>query len=905
MRIYHNISALNAWRNLYSTDNKLSKSMERLSSGLRINRAADDAAGLAISEKMRGQIRGLNQATWNAQEGISFLQTAEGALNESHRILQRMRELSVQAANDALTTRDRMDIQEEIDQLKTELNRIANTTEFNTKKLLDGSTATLASTSDLDTRVYVRGGLGIDGQNTGADGNYKLQIEANPGVGQVQKTNIFKANQVLERSLEDEHMGTAHMRFEFANVSSGSRLQLKLEFKGQETFAFQVEGDNHTEIRNGIADYIANHDRLSELFQTDVYGDRIRIFTFVPGDFKLTVLDHDLGSNGRFSYLENTLSGTRHDLIQNNILLQESVEAVSRDKTISDLNTTDPANFLGGEYLIKGFRHGSSPENAKVVYHREYSQRGETLIGPGNVAISDGGNVDVNHSIAMLVDSIDGNNITFSVDYSGVDRGGDLSSGTTEIALQAGIANQTFTIDGVEYEVSLTQARNMSRGDRIVFNTAATILDSSTFGVNTPYSIVMEKDDEVVGQFITDGIEFLRNNNLEMPFFQLDTSTGEVAESNVDATFAAFSHNWHMEDRMDPRQPLPLAGFTIKEEKLPVAIAASDSKLRGINGFYDTSGNFLLEDPQTISIMQGDGKRTSFTIFADDTVQDIVDKLNEAIGKGLDQAQVAGEGNFVSYVKDATEIEGKINQEAVEGTLLIRSARAGQDGELSFLGNEEIIKALGLTTIEEAEENEFQVRIKDAHSDREISNTRTSGNLLRGEVHESIDVRFNTMAGVDVTWNEAGKRFEFNSGEAYETTIHLSDNTIRFHLGANPLQNVAASIGDMGAEALGVHNLLVINKEVVSSSINAIDRAIERVSSERGKLGALQNRLEHTINNLQVAAENLTAAESRIRDVDMSAEMMEFTRNQILMQTGTAMLAQANMRPQSVLQLLG
>ncbi|OIQ09838.1 A-type flagellin [Moorella thermoacetica] len=138
MRINQNITALNAYRNLTVTNNSLTKSMEKLSSGLRINRAADDAAGLAISEKMRGQIRGLNQAVRNAQDAISLIQTAEGALNETHSILQRMRELAVQSASDTNTNDDRAQIQKEIDQLAEELSRISNTTEFNTKNLLAG-----------------------------------------------------------------------------------------------------------------------------------------------------------------------------------------------------------------------------------------------------------------------------------------------------------------------------------------------------------------------------------------------------------------------------------------------------------------------------------------------------------------------------------------------------------------------------------------------------------------------------------------------------------------------------------------------------------------------------------------------------------------------------------------------
>ncbi|BBB91696.1 MAG TPA: flagellin [Methylomusa anaerophila] len=139
MIINHNISAINTQRQLSINNSATSKSLEKLSSGLRINRAGDDAAGLAISEKMRGQIRGLDMASKNAQDGISLIQTAEGALNETHAILQRMRELAVQSANDTNTSTDRSQLQKEVSQLKIEIDRIANTTQFNTKDLLHGT----------------------------------------------------------------------------------------------------------------------------------------------------------------------------------------------------------------------------------------------------------------------------------------------------------------------------------------------------------------------------------------------------------------------------------------------------------------------------------------------------------------------------------------------------------------------------------------------------------------------------------------------------------------------------------------------------------------------------------------------------------------------------------------------
>lgn len=167
MKINHNIAALNAYRNLSNNNATTAKSLEKLSSGLRINRASDDAAGLAISEKMRSQIRGLDMAQRNALDGVSFIQTAEGALSSTHSILQRMRELAVQAANDSNTDTDRSAIQEEINQMTNEVNRISNSTEFNAKKLLNGSLSNEATT-------IVPGVTAV----TAKQGDYKITLSA-------------------------------------------------------------------------------------------------------------------------------------------------------------------------------------------------------------------------------------------------------------------------------------------------------------------------------------------------------------------------------------------------------------------------------------------------------------------------------------------------------------------------------------------------------------------------------------------------------------------------------------------------------------------------------------------------------------------------------------------------------
>ncbi len=169
MIINHNMRAMNAQRNMGINNTNAGKSMEKLSSGLRINRAGDDAAGLSISEKMRAQIRGLNQASRNSQDGISMIQTAEGALNEAHSIIQRMRELAVQAANDTNVTADRTSIGDEVTQLGLELSRIKDNTEFNKQTLLDGKAG-----SSGDGKVQIQ---------VGANTNQQTELDfSTPGI---------------------------------------------------------------------------------------------------------------------------------------------------------------------------------------------------------------------------------------------------------------------------------------------------------------------------------------------------------------------------------------------------------------------------------------------------------------------------------------------------------------------------------------------------------------------------------------------------------------------------------------------------------------------------------------------------------------------------------------------------
>jgi len=774
MRVYHNIPALFTYNALNSTNESLQKSINKLSTGLRINSAADDAAGLAISEKMRAQISGLDMAARNAQDGISMIQTAEGALNETQSILQRMRELAVQAANDTLTTNDRQVIQSEIDQLKQEVDRIASTTQFNKKKLLDGSASVLWSADKLETKAFVRGSLRqVDqfGQKAAAEGNFKISINATPGQGQIQKSDVFKIKH------EDVMMNVSLNNLKGVNDVNIDGLpagQYKLDMR-----------------RMSVASPAA-----ATLVSHYGYGSLKVGLTSVVGA-NASVLFEVIGVNT--SAKQVTFRGVSYVLDKNGNLENKVVESI----VVGTAGTVLNSSVLGVKLYLSGIAQGNIT-NAKI-----------------------------------------GSKLVYQVQ---------ASAASDDVK-----ASWTFKVDSA-----------WSLGWKMTSNSITMNFVFNKTGIN--------------------------NKTVHFRTFYLNNQNGQVYEGDISTRFGALS--------------TALAAGSATGASFTAAyvgqVAADDVMLRDLDRFWDSNGRFLLEDPQTITLIQGDGTKASVTLYATDTIRDVKEKLNAAIRDQLGQGQYVSSDadKFVTYVSEGDD---KANTpEALAGTFVIRSVIAGTNGDIAFAGDEDVIKALSLSVIQDSKENEFRVSVQDAHSGATVaSNTKVTGNMLIGIVHPNVDVEFDPMADVAIKWNDNTKQFELSAKDGtYETYLHLADNSTVFQIGANESEDMGVDIGNMSSRALGINKVLVTDRDSATRSITIIDSALDKVSNQRAKLGAYQNRLEHTINNLTTASQNLTAAESRIRDLDMAQEMMNFTKLQILMQAGNAMLAQANTLPQAVLQLL-
>ena len=884
MVVNNNIPALFSFNAVTKTGNALQKSIQKLSTGLRINSAADDAAGLAISEKMRAQIRGLDRAVANSQDGISMIQTAEGALNETHSILQRMRELSVQSANDTLTQQDRGYIQLEIDQLREEITRIGNTTQFNKKKLLNGDAAVLWSSDNLQTKAIVNGGLRqIDqfGQKRAAEGNYNLKIRADAGQGEVKKSDIFKIKHkdvVMNVSLNE---GAGASGLWVNNLPAGSYTvktvgkagAAGVEVTGQygiggkyeklevttalaaadhgKKFKISVGGGAATEITVPAAAHAASDiataikaANIEGLTVTEAAGKITMLST--KGKIKIENVDLATAFGTAFPTTESTeqtatmddlFTLTKDDAIESNASILYEVMSVNAEAKTVKLKVT--ANILNPDGTVKTVNE-------------------ELTLGEGAA-----GKVDLGKKLG-LASADDKYTLQIKDGMTGL-----LSAGNKfvhNVTKKAGAGEQTVQISGTQ-----TDSWKYKWGTKVTDKDLNFTLDAKK----------------------------VTNKELHFKNFYLNSNNGTVYEGDI-----VLKTN-----SVELAANKTLATF---EAAYIGQVAKNDVKLRDLDKFWDAQGRFMLKDAQTLTLTQGDGKQAKVTLYANDTLKDVADKLNKAIGKsvadgGLGQAQYAepdgnkGSDHFASFVNEKTATE---TSESVAGTFVIRSLVTGSTGRISFAGDEDLIKALSLNVIQEAKESNYTVSATDAHTGKlVVSDTKTTGNRLIGALHSNIDVEFDAMAGVKAKWDDKTKSYVYTT-EDYKTVLHLADNTTVFQIGANEGEDMGINIGDMRAHALGLNEVLVTDRESAARSITIIDNALDKVSTQRAKLGAYQNRLEHTINNLTVAGENLTAAESRIRDTDMAKEMMNFTKLNIMLQAGNAMLAQANQLPQNVLSLI-
>ena len=787
MIMNHDMTSLLGQRIMQRNSLAMKRSLEKLSSGLRTKIAdMDSTAELAIGETMRSRIFGMEKALNNSQDGVSMIQTAVGGLSQTQSMLNRMRELSVQAANDALTQQDRSYIQVEINEIRDHIDLIGNSTQFNRRSLLNGDSAILWSSSDNNVKAIVNGGLrSIDqyGQKYSVDGNFKLTIETRVGQAQTQKSNIFA-----------------------------------------------IKHDNTTTSKT----------ISTALGVDDVYATG----STPPGTYNMTLSSAD-GEAAKFT---------------GSYKIGEAADG-------SKANVEDIFTLNASDGLV---------DNASILFEVKTINRNTgtvTLRATADIMNQDGATSKAVLDNIMLAEDGEEINLTelfgsesLSIGLSGIDYISDGAAFTVSVSAQSPVESAvgldiSGTVDGAYYD----------KWDGAPFH-------------NEDLHYVLNGD-------------HIAGKELRFTNFIINEKTGDISEGNIylktGATFRDF----------DSSEEGTLVA-SLKTGFISEA-ATGKTKLRDIDKFWDSQGNFLLDEPKEITLTQGDGKQAKAMLYADDTIDDVVRKFNSAIATGLGQANYVDDASkFVSFVEGQTA-----GAEAVAGTLVMRSVLTGKRGEITMSGNEELLKAFGLNTIQESVENRYGVTVRNAHDNSLIAErVEVAGNRLIGAIHKNVDVEFEPMLGVTAAWDDTTKNFKFTDslgGRVSEVTLHLADNTTIIQTGAGEGEDVMVNIGDMRSHALGLDGVNVMSLEDAMHSVAIIDLATDKVSMQMAKLGASQNRLEHHIGNLTDEMQALIDANSTIRDTDYAKEMVEFTKIKILMESNSAMLAQSNaIQSQSILNLM-
>ena len=785
MMIGSNNAITLAYNNLSATNLAMEKTARALSTGLRAATAADDASGIAIGMNISANIAGVTRAIKNAQDGVSMLQTAEGGLNQINSMLQRMRELAIEAANDTMTSQDRKYIQMEIDELRNNVDNIAANTTFNCKRLLDGSSAAIWSSDKDSTKLKINGAVTIldqFGQRKSADGNYRIEIKANAGQGQIQKSSpmiIAKNNVVMDKTI---NTGAGISKVAINNLPSGN---------------YRISGSTAEESGASISSsYGLSMEELSEAL------------TVTTGSDSLT-------KNASILF---EVTGTNDGAIR--------LRATSRVTGIDGITE----NYL-----------------------------------KDNITLTEGGSTDLRALLGI----------------SDLDDDGEEIESPFTLSLQEDTA-ENFTV-GYKFVYNLTA----SEADRtITIASTDTIPEEEledTENYEYPFECRFNIDSEAV-----------KGNVLRFRSFHVDSITGEAYDSEVSLSVSASQE---------------LAENAVYAEFRAAGIGdipEYDTSLRDINTFYNADGVYMFEQPQKITITQGNGKQAEITIYAEDTIEDLRSKLNNAIADDLGQTLYTdNKENFVSFVREGFETSA--GSEAVAGTFVIRSAVAGSAGKITLTSdNNDLLNALGLNTITEAKDNSFTASVYDAHTGGLIaSNIEAGNNTLYGVISPNVEIEFDSMANVKALWNDNTKNYDLRSEtELYNTIVHISDKSTAFQVGSKDGEDIYINIADMRSEALGLNRVDVSTRARASDSITALDMAIRKVSIQRTRIGAYQNELEYNTNSLTQTSLYLQGSESRIKDADMATEFMEFVKLQILTNTGNSMLAQANHSSQAVMNML-
>lgn len=773
MVINSNIMSLTAQRSLTSSQADQNQAMERLSTGLRINSASDDAAGLSISNRMTSQVNGLNQAVRNANDGISLIQTAEGALQESTNILQRMRELAIQSANGTYDTGNRSTLNAEVEQLVSELDRISQTTSFNGQNILDGSLGSVALQVGAQSNQTISFSIGAMDANTLGLGS-KTADQAGDRMSAESSIGFQDGDVLINGTSIGSYDGsTQDLQDLFDNINS--------KVSGVEASGFNV-----------------------------IEGTQVAGGTLTSGQ-SLTFTVASINGQADTTY---TVNGS--DSIDSADALVEAINSQTGgalNASVGEDGKISLSNSTGGAITI-GEAGGASALTSLGIAAGAYQ---------GSIALTSADGSDISITAGKDGTVADLNQLGFrSIDGSGSVLGEGLSQ--TNQTNQLG-AND-LKINGVA--VAATDSTTTTLRDKIDNINAVTDQTGVTATSTAQVSYGIDVTKTVNQLQLPAGTDISTNNNLNINGVEI---TGATTMSGIAAAVNAETAN------------------------------------TGVQAFVDDTGNLNL---------YGEGPITLTTASATPiAVADFDDIGGAAVASGTAEA-----GAVASTLTGSLNINGQeVSVALTSNTTVVNSINA----------------ASGTTGVTASIDENGELRLNSSSSI-----TLALGDTLGGATAEALGISFTDSGSDDIldpVTTNAGIELNSINGGSFSVEVTTAGAT------ATGLKNLNTSLGAT-VTGSSISNLDISTVASAQSAIGTIDTALDSINSTRGDLGAVNNRLDFTINNLSNISENVASARSRIEDADYAQESANLSRAQVLQQAGTAMLAQANSSAQQVLTLL-
>lgn len=859
-----NFASLNAQRNLGRSQGELQTSLQRLSSGLRINSSKDDAAGLAISNRFTSQIRGLTQAARNANDAISLAQTAEGALQESTNILQRVRELAIQSANSTNSATDRLSLQSEVNQLVSELDRIANTTSFNSLKLLDGS---------FTSQTF----------QVGAEANQTINVSVTGATADSLGINKVDTN--------NETLG-------ISNATSSAIVA------------------NTSQVITGAA--YGDTTTTQAITVTDIDGN-VATAAYTGASSQASTIATDL--NADFAAAGIT-SVTATAVNENSAVLDVSSTVVTNGDTVSfDLN--DGAGGAGTTTTIAFSRDTSVYANledqiaAAINGESTATQNTAEVTASGQITISNatGANIGIadfavteqsSYTIDNFVnDGSEDTTLTITAAAAGITFAGTGTQTGDAAALLAALQGDVNYLGG--------GGTDAFRAELTADGTGVTIIGMDTAAA---YATVDLSITNVVGSVGNAGVDVTVAGGGTTA--DGGTATVTLVEGgDVDTVVAAVAAT----------QTISFEGATLTEGAtdsatkiatvelaLDPGVSITSNQALATGGLFDIAGG-----GQTVTA-NGVG---SADISGGNNVAAQTLTINGEVTGTVDVLANSDAETIVAQINAIADSTGVLATARTTATL----SNLSTDGVISFSLNGTDISANVTTSDLSSLVEAINDRTGQTGVNAELSLDGASITLTH-DTGEDISIQdFNSSVAsagagnasvtMDVT-GASGNSTELSAGGVFAGTrdstviggsIEFKSNGGYFSVDSSIAQ-VSGSLFTGDASELQASNNETVDTIDISSvtgandAIDIADGALARIDEIRADLGAVQNRFETTVSNLTRTTENLSAARSRIQDTDFAAETANLTRTQILQQAGVAMLAQANSLPQLVLSLL-